>query len=252
MFKTTPLETKDGQKLALCMDCGFHILVNVIRNENASLEWDPSPAERRHWTDHPEIKWKGGNGGPHLCGPNQIEDVTVLTMRSDTVKSSHETIDSVGNWAVETFGAGSDPAVFAKRILSETMEFAYLSGVYPGVIKGLIEKEWRKFEAEYLIDGGHVGSDFNELKIEKDRPKELADIAITVYAAAKQLGIDLVSVLDHAMAINRTREWTCHGDGTGKYSRRSPLEDQRSSDQPTLRGSEGTNGQGVPEVHQDA
>jgi NTP pyrophosphatase (non-canonical NTP hydrolase) len=46
---------------------------------------------------------------------------------------------------------------------------------------------------------------------------EMADVVITMYAAAASIGGDLHAEIDRKMQVNRKRKWKLHGDGTGQH-----------------------------------
>lgn len=48
---------------------------------------------------------------------------------------------------------------------------------------------------------------------------EAADCIITFYWLASILGRDMNDEVDRKMAINRSRRWLAHGDGTGHHTK---------------------------------
>lgn len=98
-----------------------------------------------------------------------------------------ETFASVGEWAVSTFG--------------------------PGTVKRRLERAGE--ELEEAIADAHVGAPIEEIMA------EIADVLICLCGAARVAGGDLQSAFDDKMAINRARQWSLRGDGTGYHIKRS-------------------------------
>ena len=92
-----------------------------------------------------------------------------------------ETQESLTRWGDETFGPVKDPIVLMQRIQLEVNELA---------------------DAVQRCDAPDVGA-------------EAADVVIMMYRLLSLFGRDLHDDLDTKMAVNRARQWSLNGDGTG-------------------------------------
>lgn len=59
--------------------------------------------------------------------------------------------------------------------------------------------------------------EFTETVNAQEAIEEAADVVITLYIFADRLQYDLHDQIDRKMAINRSRKWIAHGDGTGHH-----------------------------------
>lgn len=98
--------------------------------------------------------------------------------------SYQETSNSIHAWAEAVFGSVSDFIVLVRRTELEMAELRH------AVEKGLPMECIRS---------------------------EAADVAILLHRLAALSGGDLGSAVNAKMAINRQRQWTALGDGTGQH-----------------------------------
>ena len=94
-----------------------------------------------------------------------------------------ETPESISQWALETFGEACDKTDLVRRAKQEMDE--------------LIEA----IEAD------------NKAEI----ANEAADILILLYRLIHESDLDIQTIIDEKMAVNRARKWQKAGDGTGKH-----------------------------------
>lgn len=94
-----------------------------------------------------------------------------------------ETFATVGDWAIETFG--------------------------PGTVKRRLERAGEELEEA-------IGEADSGAAIEKVMA-EIADVLICLCGAARVAGGDLQRALDAKMEVNRNRQWSLRGDGTGYH-----------------------------------
>ena len=99
-----------------------------------------------------------------------------------------ETQESLTRWGDETFGPVKDPAALMQRIQLEVNE---------------------------LVDAVHRGH-------APDVGAEAADVVIMMYRLLSLFGRDLHSDVNAKMAVNRARQWSLNGDGTGRHIPVSP------------------------------
>ncbi len=90
---------------------------------------------------------------------------------------------SVTAWGEETFGPAPSPAVLVARAALEMRELQ---------------------EAVEQNDSEAVG-------------QELADVLIILYRVATIHNLDINTIVDQKMRINRARRWLRKGDGTGRH-----------------------------------
>jgi len=117
----------------------------------------------------------------YLNGKKAIEVAIMADRRASRptdAAGTDETFVSCGQWADETFG----PAIPARRLERAAEEL----------------EEARTATPEKLME-------------------EIADVVICLAAAALSAGEDLQAALNAKMAINRKREWSIRGDGTGYH-----------------------------------
>lgn len=108
-----------------------------------------------------------------------------------------ETQESIGTWAIETFGQGQTMRPYARRILAEVEELV------------------RSVEDH---DDNPVGWELDETL--EEVALELADVLITIRVMAHRFRIDLDQRVDEKMYVNRyMRKWVSNGDGTGRHAR---------------------------------
>jgi NTP pyrophosphatase (non-canonical NTP hydrolase) len=100
-----------------------------------------------------------------------------------------EDFASVGEWAIETFG--------------------------PGTISRRLERAGE--ELEEAIGEANNGSSVDKVMA------EIADVLICLCGASRVAGGDLQDALNRKMAINRARQWSLRGDGTGYHIPASSL-----------------------------
>lgn len=119
-----------------------------------------------------------------------------------------ETVESVGLWALETFGAG-DPNSPARclRLLEEVVELCYADGAAGCEISDRVNGTILKCFVKYAASG----------PLRDDVPGELADCSIVLKTIAHQKGIDLDAEEAAKMKTNRERTWKSNGDGTGQH-----------------------------------
>ena len=96
---------------------------------------------------------------------------------------STEDQKSITAWGEETFGPAVNPAVLVARA---------------------------KLEMEELLEAVEAG-DLAEAAL------ETADVFILLYRVATLCGFDVNDAVARKMAINRARQWTRKGDGTGSH-----------------------------------
>jgi NTP pyrophosphatase (non-canonical NTP hydrolase) len=94
-----------------------------------------------------------------------------------------EDFASVGKWAIETFG--------------------------PGTVQRRLERAGEELQEAIAEAEGAASTD----KV----MAEIADVLICLCGAARIAGGDLQKALDAKMAINRNRQWSLRGDGTGYH-----------------------------------
>lgn len=102
--------------------------------------------------------------------------------------------DRITEWAVTTFGAAIEFWPLYQRFL---MEFDELDRE----ATALFDLELSEFDG----------------KEQKRLASEMADVMITLYNLAGQLGVDLDQAIEDKQTINEGRKWTRHGDGTGQH-----------------------------------
>jgi hypothetical protein len=125
---------------------------------------------------------------------------------------SHETQESIGRWAVESFGGemGLTPR-HCIRLLEEVMELCLAAGASLDEIDVAVVAQARKC-CQRLNRSGRSPE---PAKV----PCEMADCAIVLDTLAHRAGIDLQAEKDAKMKINRSRKWKSMGDGTGYHIR---------------------------------
>lgn len=99
---------------------------------------------------------------------------------------TRETQQSITQWADETFGTGTTNIRKAARANEEMAE----------LLKTLAVSD-----------------------ISPKASLEIADVIIVLYRLASYLGVDIHTVIDEKMAINRKREWRKDGTGHGYHVR---------------------------------
>ncbi|WP_404424444.1 MazG-like family protein [Thalassospira australica] len=102
------------------------------------------------------------------------------------VKNSTKVIESqqsICDWAEGIFGPVTDPRALVTRAMTEMKELD---------------------EAVSERDRAEIG-------------REAADVLILLYRLADQFGLDLDGEVQAKMAINRARQWSVKGDGTGSH-----------------------------------
>jgi len=127
--------------------------------------------------------------------------------------TTNETFESIGRWSLDTFGPGDDPKVHVGRILDETLEAAYAAGLDFDEILRRASKAGDKAHREF----GNLPLADAKRAMRKALPGELADIVVTVAAAASRIEVDIPAEVHRKMAVNRARKWKCFGDGTGQH-----------------------------------
>jgi NTP pyrophosphatase (non-canonical NTP hydrolase) len=120
-----------------------------------------------------------------------------------------ETQESIGRWAVDTFGG--EPGLTPRhciRLLEEVVELCLAQGSTQQEILDSLEGLLDHFPA----------SEFTLSCPEPDKVLgEMADCAIVLDTLAHRAGIDLQAEKDRKMAVNRARRWRENGDGTGYH-----------------------------------
>ena len=103
-----------------------------------------------------------------------------------------ETQKSISKWADETFGPAPNLRRMAVRCAEEMQEFIlYATRLYTSIGPSTEDEE-------HLI-------------------KEAADVVITLFRLARNMGFDLLDEVDKKMAINRKRRWKLDGTGHGYH-----------------------------------
>lgn len=118
-----------------------------------------------------------------------------------------ETQESIGTWAIDTFGPPRDPAQVVGRALSE---FAELVEVLRDDREGVEALEGvagtlRRLGSNREIDLG-------------DAAEEMADVLVVLFHAAHCYGFNLLEAVNRKMEVNRRRNWTPAGDGQGQHA----------------------------------
>lgn len=114
----------------------------------------------------------------------------------------------IAGWREETFGRvdNSDPKIQAAaitRVMNEATELDTAVAIFSTEQDEVQRRQWR-----------------DKISV------EMADVAITLFAAADIFNFDLLDAVVEKMKINLTREWASSGDGTGYHIKKSPLESQ--------------------------
>lgn len=99
-----------------------------------------------------------------------------------------ETSQTIAHWGDATFGVATSKAL-AQRAQEELHE--------------LIE----------AIDASNASDSLNIEQI----AMEAADVTILLHRLVGDLGLDLSETVERKMEINRARQWTTSGDGTGQH-----------------------------------
>ena len=97
--------------------------------------------------------------------------------------SVSESQQSICDWAEKIFGPVADPRALVTRAMTEMKE----------------------------LDEAVVDRDLSEIG------REAADVMILLYRLVDQFGLDLDHEVQAKMAINRARQWSAKGDGTGSH-----------------------------------
>ncbi|HBS24040.1 MULTISPECIES: DUF550 domain-containing protein [Thalassospira] len=97
--------------------------------------------------------------------------------------SLRESQQSICDWAEKIFGPVADPRALVTRAMTEMKE----------------------------LDEAVVDRDLSEIG------REAADVMILLYRLVDQFGLDLDHEVQAKMAINRARQWSAKGDGTGSH-----------------------------------
>ena len=97
--------------------------------------------------------------------------------------SLSESQQSICDWAEKIFGPVADPRALVTRAMTEMKE----------------------------LDEAVVDRDLSEIG------REAADVMILLYRLVDQFGLDLDHEVQAKMAINRARQWSAKGDGTGSH-----------------------------------
>lgn len=97
--------------------------------------------------------------------------------------SVSESQQSICDWAEKIFGPVADPRALVTRAVTEMKE----------------------------LDEAVVDRDLSEIG------REAADVMILLYRLVDQFGLDLDHEVQAKMAINRARQWSAKGDGTGSH-----------------------------------
>lgn len=97
--------------------------------------------------------------------------------------SVSESQQSICDWAEKIFGLVADPRALVTRAMTEMKE----------------------------LDEAVVDRDLSEIG------REAADVMILLYRLVDQFGLDLDHEVQAKMAINRGRQWSAKGDGTGSH-----------------------------------
>lgn len=107
-----------------------------------------------------------------------------------------ETQETIGSWAISTFGQGELAWVYARRIRDEVDELLNAAAVH--------DRDRSPESLAALED-------------------ELADVLVTLRVMAHRFASDVDSGVDRKMAVNRyEREWIPNGDGTGRHKKPFP------------------------------
>lgn len=122
----------------------------------------------------------------------------------------NETQLSVGTWADATFpGNDPDSPQRALRALEECVELAMACGASMAQILNTV------FDAMPEDKRHDVLAKFDR---EPDKiAAEVADVTIVLYTLAHGLGFNIHDHVNRKMAVNRSRTWVAHGDGTGHH-----------------------------------
>ena len=97
--------------------------------------------------------------------------------------SMSESQQSICDWAEKIFGPVADPRALVTRAVTEMKE----------------------------LDEAVVDRDLSEIG------REAADVMILLYRLVDQFGLNLDHEVQAKMAINRARQWSAKGDGTGSH-----------------------------------
>jgi hypothetical protein len=122
----------------------------------------------------------------------------------------------VAGWINSTFpGTNPDSPRRSIRALEEMVELCLVSGATQNEIECAVQRA--------LLTG--LGDDQDEdegIFRPAAIPAEAADVLIVLYGVAGMRGFDLHAEVDRKMAINRGRQWTDRGDGTGYHVASGP------------------------------
>lgn len=124
----------------------------------------------------------------------------------------HETQDTIGPWAVETFGRPTPLAVL-RRSCDEILEAMEVCVVNNEATRTMFKA--MRMGLEHLDKYAHTQDVLHRLA--HRIAEEIADSEIVNKHAAYVLKVDLQTYIDRKMEINRRRKWKSNGDGTGQH-----------------------------------
>jgi hypothetical protein len=132
-----------------------------------------------------------------------------LKRRNSFVNGSIETLDSIGQWGVETFGGRAVPSAVAVKMLGEAVELCFAAGLVATEVASAVQDAFRKMEAKGQTPSGKLDLvHFHE---------ELADCVIVGCTGLATTGGDPEGVASGKMAVNRARRWNVRPDGTAQH-----------------------------------
>lgn len=106
-----------------------------------------------------------------------------------------ETQESISQWQIETFGDDSrNPKTMVTRTFEEMVELCHAAGLRRDDLMDIIHEVYNKDKTSVLAE-------------------EFADVAIMLAGTASCCWVDLQTVIDHKMEINRNRKWYRREDG---------------------------------------
>jgi NTP pyrophosphatase (non-canonical NTP hydrolase) len=126
----------------------------------------------------------------------------------------HETQQTIGQWAIDTFPG--EPGLIPRhclRLLEEVIELCLVAGAHVDDIKLTQEREIERWTNKHA----QRGVQYERYPEPEKIPGELADCDIVLMTLAHRAGIDLQAERDKKMAINRARKWAVDGLGCGQH-----------------------------------
>jgi NTP pyrophosphatase (non-canonical NTP hydrolase) len=136
------------------------------------------------------------------------------------MSENRETQESIGAWAVDTFGGPTLTPRHCIRLLEEIVELCLAVGSTPEEIDDAINSELHKATVRAIGFSAAIQQGYwlQPARPEPSKvPEEIADCQIVLFTVAHRAGIDLEAEVAEKMERNRARSWEVLGDGTGYH-----------------------------------